>query len=79
MIDYLCFSGTREGRVIEYVDHLHEHFVEPCVIREAAYMPPQAPGFSIQMKPRSLEAYAFRSQGVTEPARSGSAELVTEL
>ncbi|EJL28583.1 enolase superfamily enzyme related to L-alanine-DL-glutamate epimerase, partial [Caulobacter sp. AP07] len=50
MIDYLCFSGTREGRVIEYVDHLHEHFVEPCVIRDAAYMPPEAPGFSIEMK-----------------------------
>ncbi|RZM26094.1 MAG: L-fuconate dehydratase, partial [Sphingomonas sp.] len=38
MIDYLCFSGTKEGRVIEYVDHLHEHFVDPCVIRDAAYM-----------------------------------------
>ena len=34
MIDYLAVSGTKEGRVIEYVDHLHEHFVDPCVIRE---------------------------------------------
>ena len=57
MIDYLCFAGTREGRVVEYVDHLHEHFVEPCVIRNAAYMPPQAPGFSIEMKPLSLKTY----------------------
>ncbi|KRA63903.1 fuconate dehydratase [Caulobacter sp. Root655] len=62
MIDYLCFSGTREGRVIEYVDHLHEHFVEPCVIRDAAYMPPRAPGFSIQMKAASLEQYRHRGE-----------------
>ena len=60
MIDYLCIAGTREGRVIEYVDHLHEHFVEPCVIRGAAYMPPTAAGFSITMKPESLERYRFR-------------------
>lgn len=59
MIDYLCIAGTREGRVIEYVDHLHEHFVDPCVIRNAAYMPPQAPGFSIAMKPESLRDYRF--------------------
>ena len=59
MIDYLCFSGTKEGRVIEYVDHLHEHFVDPCVIRNAAYMPPTLPGYSIQMKPQSLIDYRF--------------------
>ena len=60
MIDYLCFSGTTEGRVAEYVDHLHEHFVTPCVIRDAAYMPPTAPGFSIEMKPATLSGFAFR-------------------
>ncbi|QSI29387.1 fuconate dehydratase [Variovorax sp. RKNM96] len=60
MIDYLCISGTREGRVIEYVDHLHEHFVEPCVVRDAAYMPPTGAGFSITMKSASLERYRFR-------------------
>ncbi|HSI55917.1 MAG TPA: L-fuconate dehydratase [Ideonella sp.] len=62
MIDYLCIAGTREGRVIEYVDHLHEHFVDPCVIQGAAYMPPSAPGFSITMKPASLAAYQHRPQ-----------------
>jgi L-fuconate dehydratase len=62
MIDYLCFSGTREGRVIEYVDHLHEHFVDPCVIRDAAYMPPTQPGYSIEMKPASLERYAVSAE-----------------
>ncbi len=60
MIDFLCISGTREGRVIEYVDHLHEHFVEPCVVRDAAYFPPTGAGFSITMKPESLERYRFR-------------------
>jgi L-fuconate dehydratase len=59
MIDYLCFSGTKEGRVIEYVDHLREHFVDPCVIRDAAYMPPTLPGYSIEMKPQSLIDYRF--------------------
>ena len=60
MIDYLCIAGTREGRVIEFVDHLHEHFIEPCVIQNAAYMPPTAPGFSIEMKPDSLRDYTFK-------------------
>ncbi|AWN15259.1 L-fuconate dehydratase [Salinisphaera sp. LB1] len=60
MIDYLCFSGTMEGRVTEYVDHLHEHFVDPCVVRNAAYMPPSAPGYSGEMKAESLEQYRFK-------------------
>jgi len=60
MIDYLCIAGTKEGRVIEYVDHLHEHFVDPCVIRGAAYMPPRRPGYSIEMKPASLAQYTHQ-------------------
>ena len=68
MIDYVAISGTMEGRVIEYVDHLHEHFIDPCVIRNAAYLPPTAPGFSITMKPESLREYLFRPM-VTEPGQ----------
>jgi L-fuconate dehydratase len=60
MIDFLCISGTTQDRVIEYVDHLHEHFVDPCVVRGAAYMPPNAPGYSATMNPESLERYQFR-------------------
>jgi L-fuconate dehydratase len=60
MIDYLVVSGTKEGRVIEYVDHLHEHFVDPCRIENAAYMPPEMAGFSIEMKPQSIAANTFR-------------------
>ena len=59
MIDYVAVSGTKEGRVIEYVDHLHEHFIDPCVIKNAAYMPPTLPGFSIEMKPASITDYTF--------------------
>ncbi len=59
MIDYVAVSGTKEGRVIEYVDHLHEHFIDPCVIENAAYMPPSRPGFSIEMKPESIAEYTF--------------------
>lgn len=59
MIDYLVVSGEKQGRVIEYVDHLHEHFLDPCVIRGAAYMPPERPGFSIEMKPSSISENAF--------------------
>ncbi|MGO6852550.1 L-fuconate dehydratase (plasmid) [Rhizobium beringeri] len=60
MIDYVAVSGTKKGRVIEYVDHLHEHFLDPCLIENAAYMPPTLPGFSIEMKPASISNYTFR-------------------
>ena len=59
MIDYVCVSGTFENRVLEYVDHLHEHFIDPVVIRQGRYMPPQRPGYSIEMKPASLDTYEF--------------------
>lgn len=59
MIDYLCISGSMEGRVIEYVDHLHEHFIDPVVIRRGRYMPPARPGYSIEMKEQSMKEYAF--------------------
>ena len=59
MIDYICVSGSIENRVIEYVDHLHEHFLDPVVIKNSAYMPPAVPGYSITMKRESLEKYSF--------------------
>ena len=55
LIDYVCVSGSLEDRVLEYVDHLHEHFVDPVVMRDGNYMPPEAPGYSIEMKPESLD------------------------
>ena len=59
MFDYIAVSGSLEGRVVEYVDHLHEHFVDPVTIRSARYMPPSRPGYSITMRPESLERYRF--------------------
>ena len=59
IFDYLCVSGSLENRVVEYVDHLHEHFVDPVVIRNGRYVVPTAPGYGITMKPESLERYEF--------------------
>lgn len=60
IFDYVAVSGTLEDRVLEYVDHLHEHFEDPVVIRGGRYMPPSTPGCSITMKPASLARYEFR-------------------
>ncbi len=59
IFDYIAISASLEDRVCEYVDHLHEHFVDPCVIRNARYVAPTAPGYSITMKPESLDTYEF--------------------
>jgi L-fuconate dehydratase len=59
MIDYIAISGSLENRIIEYVDHLHEHFFDPVIIKNGAYVPPSLPGYSITMKPESLEEYSF--------------------
>lgn len=61
MIDYICIAGTKEGRVIEFVDHLHEHFVDPCRIENAAYVAPSMPGYSIEMKRESIDQYEFKA------------------
>lgn len=57
--DFLCVSGTTQDRVIEYVDHLHEHFVDPVCVKQGAYFPTGNPGFSTEMHARSLDDYAF--------------------
>jgi L-fuconate dehydratase len=59
MFDYLAVTGTMEGRVIEFVDHLHEHFEDPVVIRNARYMAPTKPGYSITIKADSRVAHRF--------------------
>ena len=60
MIDYLCISGRKNEQVIEYVDHLHEHFLNPCIIKNAAYMLPKESGFSVEMKPDTLKKHLFK-------------------
>lgn len=59
MYDYVAVSGSLENRVLEYVDHLHEHFVDPVVMKDGCYMPPEAPGYSITMKKTSLDEHSF--------------------
>lgn len=59
MIDLVAVSGSTEGRVIEYVDHLHEHFEDPTDVRGGRYRAPTAPGFSSRMKAASIEEFRF--------------------
>ncbi|XP_067323556.1 mitochondrial enolase superfamily member 1 isoform X2 [Anolis sagrei] len=59
IFDYISISGSLENRMCEYVDHLHEHFKYPVVIKNASYMPPQAPGYSSEMKEDSVRKYQF--------------------
>lgn len=59
MFDYICASASLENRVVEYVDHLHEHFVHPVVMKNGRYLPPEAPGFSVTIKAESLDEYEF--------------------
>lgn len=58
-VDFIAISGSKEGRMIEYVDHLHEHFVDPVVIEQGAYRMPTRPGYSAEMRPRSLARYRY--------------------
>jgi L-fuconate dehydratase len=59
MFDYVRVSGSLENRIVEYVDHLHEHFLDPVVIRDHHYLAPTAPGYSIEMHADSLRDYSF--------------------
>lgn len=59
IFDYIAVSGSLEGRVIEFVDHLHEHFIDPCVVKSGRYQAPRAAGTSATMKSQSIAAYAF--------------------
>jgi L-fuconate dehydratase len=59
MFDLIAVSGTTEDRAIEYVDHLHEHFLSPVVVEKGRYLAPPDPGFSAQMRPQTLQDYVF--------------------
>ncbi|WP_234383274.1 enolase C-terminal domain-like protein [Streptomyces dysideae] len=59
MYDYVAVAGTTEDRVIEYVDHLHDHFLDPVMIRQGHYTAPTAPGFSAAMRPESIARYTY--------------------
>lgn len=60
MFDYVAVSGTTEGRMIEYVDNQHEHFVHPTEIRNGNYVAPTAPGNGTDMTIETAERYLHR-------------------
>ena len=59
MFDYLAVSGSLEGRMVEYVDHLHEHFAEPVRIVAGHYMPPRAPGIGARLRPDAIARFTY--------------------
>lgn len=59
LFDYIAVSASLENRVLEYVDHLHENFIEPIVIKRGRYMPPKLPGYSVTMKEESLSHFEY--------------------
>ncbi|MGZ0711885.1 L-fuconate dehydratase (plasmid) [Coraliomargarita sp. W4R53] len=59
IFDYVAVSGSLEGRVTEFVDHLHEHFVDPCIVEDGAYRLPVIPGYSAQMFAASVDKFRF--------------------
>ncbi|MFJ3082228.1 enolase C-terminal domain-like protein [Streptomyces halstedii] len=70
MFDYVAVSGTWEDRVVEYVDHLHEHFADPAVIVSGRYAAPLAPGFSARMLPASLADHRYPQGPVWQARRT---------
>jgi L-fuconate dehydratase len=63
IFDYVRVGASLENRILEYVDHLHEHFLDPVRIENGHYVPPERPGYSIEMYPESLEAFEFPTGG----------------
>jgi L-fuconate dehydratase len=59
MFDFAAVSGQRPDRVLEYVDHLHEHFTDPVRVAGGRYLAPSVPGFSATLRPQSLRDYEF--------------------
>ncbi len=73
IFDYVAVSASLDGRVTEYVDHLHEHFTDPCIVRGGAYVMPTAAGYSAQMHADSVDTFTYptgsywASQAVPDP------------
>ncbi|GAA1319823.1 mandelate racemase [Streptomyces sanglieri] len=70
MFDYVAVSGSWDNRVIEYVDHLHEHFADPTVIESGRYTAPRSPGFSARMLPESIAAHRYPEGAVWQARRT---------
>jgi L-fuconate dehydratase len=77
MFDYIAVSGDMSGRMIEYVDHLHEHFVDPVRIRNGRYLAPERPGYGAEMLPDSLRRHSFPDGEVWQTVAVGAARATT--
>jgi L-fuconate dehydratase len=75
MFDFIAVSGTVTGRVLEYVDHLHEHFTDPLRVTGGRYLAPSAPGFSATLRPESLRDYQFPEGPVWQHIAGGEPTL----
>ncbi|WP_287930323.1 L-fuconate dehydratase [Arthrobacter sp.] len=75
MFDYVAVSGSMDGRMIEFVDHLHEHFVTPVEVHGGQYWPPSAPGAGSEMRPASIAEFTFpRGRFWREDAQAQAAQ-----
>ena len=59
MFDYVALTGTKDGRMIEWIDHLHEHFLDPAVVTAGHYQAPTAPGASTELRPESVAEFSY--------------------
>jgi L-fuconate dehydratase len=59
MFDFVAVGASLENRVCEFVDHLHEHFVDPVRVVGGRYLAPTKPGYSIEIRSESLAEFAF--------------------
>lgn len=75
-IDYVVVSG--ETSVLEYVDHLHEHFLHPSAVKDGYYVTPLEPGYSVEMKPESMDAFEFPGEEGKSWWRSEEAKTIIE-
>jgi hypothetical protein len=73
MFDYVAVSAATDGRVLEYVNHLHEHLTDPARVTGGRYLPPRRPGFSTTLRPRALADYEFPGGAVWQQLGGGRA------
>lgn len=78
IFDYVAVSGSLEGRVTEYVDHLHEHFVDPCVVVDGRYLLPSRPGYSAEIRASTIEEFSYPSgrYWASSPTAPGAAPAI---
>ena len=73
IFDYVAVSGSLDDRVTEYVDHLHEHFADPCLVEDGNYLLPAQPGYSAQLREESIAEFEFPTGGYWSKAGSAAA------